>query len=152
MKHLTRAIVLLLILSILPLPGQAAEATADSESIIYLDDGSYFTVNTVSMDARTNSSKSGAKEYTYYNANGVAKWKATIRASFLYTGASSICTDCTLSVEIYDDNWQEVSRSTRKSGTTAYADLIMEQKILGITYKEESLTLSLHCDNNGNLS
>lgn len=152
MKYFTRILALILVLSLMPIYGLAAEAPTNDSNIIYLEDGSYIVVEITSADTRASSTKSGNKAYTCHASDGEEMWKATLIGSFTYNGTTSTCNSCYLRLDIYDTNWYEVSRDYRVSGNTAYGDLTMARKILGITYKEETYNFTLTCDKNGNLS
>lgn len=152
MKPITRIVAVLLIFALLPICGFAAEVPTSSENIIYLEDGSYLVVEIFSTETRATSLKTGGKSITYNSSQGEAQWKATILGNFSFNGTTSTCTDCSLRVDIYETNWYEISQETSYSGNTAYAELTMGRKLLGIKVGEETVNITLTCDKNGNLS
>ena len=128
-------------------------ATETEESIVtYFDDGSYIVETIRVVQSRASGTVSGSKEKTYYNDAGVAGWKAVLTGTFTYTGSSATCTAANCNVTIYDSNWYVVSKSASKSGNTAYGNVTMGKKLLGVTVSEVPASLSLKCDGNGNLS
>ena len=116
------------------------------------EDGSYMTERVVSSQTRASGTKSGSKDKVYYNGNGVAEWKVTVSGTFTYTGSSATCTSANCSVSIYNSDWYTISKSATKSGNTATAYATMGEKLLGVKVDEVSTSVSLKCDNNGNLS
>lgn len=72
--------------------------------------------------------------------------------TFTYTGLVSTCSYAVVNVEIVDDAWYVVSKTAGHSSNTATADLVMGQKLLGITVNKETIEMILSCDANGNLS
>ena len=54
-------------------------------------------------------------------------------------------------VTIYNSDWSVGSKSTSRSGNTAYGYLTMNRKIVGGT-QGVPVTVTLSCDKNGNLS
>lgn len=143
-----------IILTALMLSVSLISASAEEGKVIRFDDGSYLVI-TVEADkgfARASQKVTGSTYYNYYSSGGTTEWKATMRATFTYTGSSATCTSVdNLSVNIYDSGWSLVSKSTRRSGNTAYGDVVMERSIIGGT-QGVPVTLTLSCDRNGNLS
>lgn len=152
MKYISKVLAIILVLSLMPVYALAAGGPTGDANFIYLEDGSYLVVEISGIDTRASTTKSGNKSFTYHSSDGTEKWKATLIGSFTYNGTTSTCNSCYLRLDIYDTNWYEVSRDYRVSGNTAYGDLTMARKILGITYKEETYNFTLTCDKNGNLS
>ncbi len=140
----------LLIVGLLPVQAAAAEK---DENVIYYEDGSYsVTVVEKYGTARASGTVSGTKVRNYYSSANVLQWKAVLDATFTYTGSSSTCTRVnSLNVTIYDSDWSVGSKSTSRSGSTAYGSLTMTLKIIGGT-QGFPVTLTLSCDKNGNLS
>lgn len=152
MKQFTRLLcVILLCAVLLPNSAMAADVTHSSD-IIYLEDGSYITVELTEIATRALSTKTGKKTYTYKNSDGVEEWRAVLTGTFGYTGTHSSCTSSVCDVTITKDTWYVVSKTTNVSGNSALADLTMGRKFIGITVEKESLSMKLTCDVNGNLS
>lgn len=79
-------LLVVLFLNVWPVVGNAVEGAGN---IVYFDDGSYMTVEIITNDARVSGSKTGIKQYTYYDVDGVSQWKAALTGSFTYTGSSA---------------------------------------------------------------
>lgn len=145
-----------LFLCVLPVQTLATENEVNRD-VTYYADGSYSVVTIAEgeqskVSARATTYRDGTKVYTHYSSSGTVEWRATMRATFTYTGSSATCTSVdNLSVNIYDSSWSLASKSTRRSGNTAYGDVVMERSIIGGT-QGVPVTLTLSCDKNGNLS
>ena len=140
----------LLVVCLLPVQVLAAER---EETVTYYADGSY-TVTTVEkyLTARASGTVTGNETKNYYSSSNKLQWKAVLNATFTYTGSSATCTKVnSLNVTIYDSAWSVGSKSTSKSGNTAYGYLTMNGAIIGGT-QGVPVTLTLSCDKNGNLS
>ena len=139
----------LLLVCLLPI-----QAFAQQREVIRFEDGSYMVV-TVSREAtaaRTTNYARGNRVYDYYSDTNVLQWKAVLNATFTYNGSSATCTSVnSLNVTIYDSAWSVGSKSTSKSGSTAYGYLTMNGKLVSGT-QGVPVTLTLSCDKNGNLS
>lgn len=147
-RALSFVLVLLALISLLP-----ATAYADGpKEIILLDNGDYIVVTTEISPTRASGTRSGSTVYTYIDRNGAAQWKATLTATFTYNGTTSSCTGASCSVTVYESSWYEITNSASKSGSTATANITMGCKVLGITVSKTSCTITLSCDENGNLS
>lgn len=138
-----------MLLCVIPVQSSAAERNLET---IYFEDGSYMTVEVITKSTRASGSVSGSKPYTYYNSNGSAQWKATLSGSFTYTGSSATCTSSSVDATIYNSAWYVSSKSASKSGNTASASVTMGKKMAGVTVMTKTVSLSLSCDKNGNLS
>lgn len=139
---------LCLLATFLPIYASASEVT---EEVIYLEDGSYITVTIIEQETRASGTKSGTKKYTY-NTDGTARWQVVLSGSFSYTGSSATCTSSSCSVNIYDSVWYTVSKSSSKSGNTAYGSATVGRKSLGVTVEKIPVDLSLSCSASGSLS
>lgn len=140
----------LLVVCLLPVQVLAAER---EETVTYYADGSY-TVTTVEkhLTARASGTVTGNETKNYYSSSNKLQWKAVLNATFTYTGSSATCTKVnSLNVTIYDSAWSVGSKSTSKSGNTAYGYLTMNGKLVSGT-QGVPVTLTLSCDKNGNLS
>ncbi|MDY2983051.1 MAG: hypothetical protein SOT00_06725 [Eubacteriales bacterium] len=62
------------------------------------------------------------------------------------------CTASSYTYQIHNSSWSFSSGSASKSGNTATAKGTFARKVLGITVDSKTLTVSLSCDKNGNLS
>lgn len=129
-----------------------ALTNTQADDIIYLEDGSYITIELTWTETRASNTKTGSKTHRYYNSNGVEEWKAVLRGTFTYTGNSATCTAASCDVTITNTNWYVVSKSAAKSGNAAVGELTMGRKFLGITIDKEPISIRITCDANGNLS
>lgn len=143
---------ILLIISMLPICCLAKSIPASTTEIIYLDDGSYITIELTQTENRASGTKTGSKAYTHYSNSGSQNWRAVLRGTFSYTGSSATCTAAACDVTITDTDWYIVTKTATKSGNSAIGELTMGQKFLGITIDKESVSMQLSCDANGNLS
>lgn len=151
MNRFTRVVLaMLLIVSLLPVRTLAVEP--DNTTVTYFEDGSYLVETILTVQARASGTVSGSKESTYHGSDGSAKWKAVLNGTFTYTGSSATCTAASCSVTIYDNDWYTISRSASKSGNTAYGYATIGKKLLGVKVDEVSVSPTLKCDANGNLS
>lgn len=138
-----------LFVNVLPLSGNAAETEL---ATINFDDGSYMTVEIITSETRASGSKTGAKQYTYYDSSSVAQWKAVLTGTFTYTGSSATCTSSSMDVTIYDSSWYVISKSSSKSGSKAIGSAIIGEKTGVTSVAKIPVNLTLTCDANGNLS
>ncbi len=101
---------------------------------------------------RASGTKTGTKTLKIENSNGdtIATFKLT--ASFRYSPSSVSCTSASYSTDISDSRWNFTDASAWKSGANAYGEFTIERKILGIPLDKISKTITLTCDNQGNLS
>lgn len=149
MKRFVCAMVaMVLMVSLFPFP---VFASGDAE-IVYFEDGSYMTIEIISLMSRASEQVSGVKQYTHYGDNGAALWRAVLRGNFLCTGTNATCTHSACDVTIYDTSWYTVSKSPAMLGNKASCDLTMGRKVLGVTVSKVPISMVLTCDANGNLS
>lgn len=151
-KRIARLFALLMILALLPVQALAA---ADDSKVVYYSDGSY-SVTTIETDAcsmaRAASTKSGTVKREHFSSAGDLQWKVTLKATFSYNGSTSSCTSVdNVGVNIYNNDWSMISKSSSKSGNTATANVTMGLAQL-IGTSKVPVTLTLSCDKNGNLS
>ena len=125
---------------------------ASSETIYYLEDGSYIIVTLEQTAARNGSNTSSRTTYSYYSTSNELCWTATLAATFNYTGTSATCTSAICTTKIYNSNWYEISNTTTRSGGTATTNLTMGKSLLGVQIETGSRTITLTCDKNGNIS
>lgn len=142
----------LLLLTMLPVSSFAAAKPVSSEHIIYLEDGSYITVELTQLDCRASGTKRGSKTYTHRSSSGEENWSAVLSGIFTYTGSSATCTAASCDVTITDTAWHVVSKTASPSGNSALGELTMGRKFLGITIDKETISMRITCDANGNLS
>lgn len=147
-RTLSLCIAFFLVLSMIPLQAEAAQY-----EVQYFEDGSYLvTYILTTEDALYSSSKNGSKVNTFHAADGTVVWEVKLTGSFTYNGSSSSCTKASCSVSHYTSDWYTISKSSSKSGNTAYGDATIGEKVLGVTVRKVPVSLSLSCDANGKLS
>ena len=144
-------IAIIMMLSVLPL-ACFAEDSVSKDIVTYYEDGSYTIERIYELQSRSSGTKIGAKEKTHYSSNGQACWKLVVNGTFTYGNGVPICRSSSGSVTIYDSAWYTISKSASKSGASATASATMGQKVLGVTVREASTSVTLTCDGNGNLS
>lgn len=147
-----RAIVLILLFALIPISVFAAPEEAAECSITYFEDGSYLVVELITMDIRSDSTKTSTKNYTYYEGDNTVQWRGTLSATFTYNGTSATCTVSVCTVSITNGNWYTISKSSSKSGNTAYGYLTMGRKFAGVTVEEKSVTMKMACSPTGVIS
>lgn len=150
-KAISVLLVLFSLMSILS-PSVYATNEVDAVETLWLEDGSYVIVSIEKSPARVANTVSGFKTCTGYGGSGQLLWEAKLEATFAYSGGWYTCTTARCDVTIYAGNWYVVSNNTLRSSNNAYTYLTMGSKLLGITVSEESYTIKLTCDSNGNLS
>lgn len=149
-KILTFLVVILLAVSYFTF---TISATADSNAeVVGFADGSYLVIELYPTVSRVTSVKTGNKQYTYYTNNNEEAWRAVLTGTFSYDGSTSACTASSCTVTISKTSWYEISKTVSKSGNTATADLVMGNRLLGLTIGNREVNLTLTCDANGNLS
>jgi len=136
---------------------QAPDSKIVTDYIEKLEDGSYYHItiseNESSSISRSIQTRNGSREITYHDPDGVALWKYTLYGTFQYNpGASSTCISSSYTINIYDDNWENTSASSSKSGNRAIGEATFIKKVLFITTHEENVHATLSCDSYGNLS
>lgn len=151
-RLLSIALLITLLITLLPTNTYAAANLEADTNIIYLDDGSYITVELNWIDNRASGTKTGSKTYTNKNSSGEEQWRAVLRGTFTYTGSAASCTAASCDVTITNTNWYIVSKSATKSGNAAVGELTMGRKFLGITVDKVPVSMRITCDANGNLS
>lgn len=145
-KTFSLALCIILLLSCFVLPVKANVVT--DNNIEYLEDGSYFVIELEELASSRSTTKTFAKEATYYTATGVAVFKIKLTATFTYNyGVSASATNATCNVELYKSAASIIAQNAYTSGKTAYAYTGIDY--LGDTlYKEVKLT----CDKYGNIT
>lgn len=143
---------IIMITSIIAHQVLAASQVNATVEIITMEDGSFLTVELTTTSSRAANTKTGTKTYTYHAADGTVEWKGMVTGTFEYNGSSSTCTVSVCTVTITNKNWYVISKSSSKSGNTAYGYITMGRDFLGVRVDTENLTIALACDKNGKLS
>lgn len=150
-RFLSCMVVLVLVAAMLPIFGSAA---AYGEEVITetFADGSYVTEYVFARQVRVSGTTSGSKVNSYYNSQGILCWQAVLNGSFSYTGSGATCTASSCSVTSYGYGWYTISKNASRSGNTASATVTMGDRSDGVLIDQVSVSLTLRCDKNGNLS
>lgn len=139
----------LFLLVLIPSAPVKAETTTD---VVYFEDGSYVVTVLQEYSTRSTNQKSASKSQKYHASNGELACTLTVHGTFRYDGTTATCTASTYTHQIHNNSWSFSSGSASKSGNTATAKGTFARKVLGITVDSKTLTVSLSCDKNGNLS
>lgn len=140
-------LMIVLLVGVMPIGASASEIKT-----IYFEDGCYAIIELSTNETRASGSKSGSKTYNYYDSSDVKLWKAVLTGSFTYTGSSASCTAADLDITIYNSAWSTQYGYASKDWNKAVGSGMMLKKTLGVTVLRESVSLTLTCDSNGNLS
>lgn len=152
MKRMVWAIICCALISALMIPVASASEMSDDAEVIYFEDGTYLRIVIIESQTRAAGTEAGQKYYDYYSSEGTLLWRVILKAQFSYDGTSSECISASSVVLIENDEWYTISKTASKSGNTATGKVTMGRKMLGVKVDERSVTLSLTCDKNGNLS
>lgn len=134
----------------------------------YQEDGSY-TVTTLSVIIPSNSeseqldlfrdssSITGSKLATHYDSSNKKLYALKSTGTFFYNGSTVSCNGRSYQSYIYDTAWtvENITTSASGSGTTkasATASGTAKKHLLGITIQTASISATVYCDKNGNLS
>lgn len=151
MKGIRLFLAVVLIITLLPVRTLAASNSNIVPKIIYLDDGSYIAISLFISETRSND-KTASKVITFHNSLGSELWSATLHATFTFDGTEYWATASSISVNIQNSNWYEISKSASHSGCGATGNVTMGQKVLGVTVNKESATITLSCSPYGVIS
>lgn len=171
-KKLFSSIVLIVAMCLLPVNFvSAASNKYDAEIepdvyIEYLDDGSYFIVETnidkvvSSLVASTNATSTyttGHAIRTYYTSSGTAVCALKITGTFSYDGSTVSCVGTKSTKYSYNSAWsvEDVSTSHGSSSSTetyARADGKFVKRVLGIVTNRITTHITVYCSKNGTIS
>lgn len=152
-KRLSLFLLTMLFCFTVPFSALAQTNEQTKTDVQYFEDGSYLVVETqdkISLFASGTVNK--AKTGYYYNNDNELQWSVTLDATFTYTGSSATCTKASTSYKIYDSAWKVKEANATRSGRTATGDFLVKKYWLGIITKTVPLTITISCDNNGNIS
>lgn len=153
MKKISTFLLAMLFCLMVPFGAMAQDTKTTDSEVQYFEDGSY-TITTYEEMITPFSSGSAAKgkSVTRYTSDNEKVWSVTLWATFTYTGSSATCTKASTTYVIYDSAWKITKNTASKSGRTATADFVMKKYWLGIITYTVPGTITLTCDNNGNIS
>ena len=118
----------------------------------FVSDNHYYTIELECENIGEKSQQIYTKTLTYYSSSGQKLWEMSLRGVFIFDGISAICIDSYVSYSVYNSQWQFVSKTQTKSGNTASGSVTMKQVILGITVQTITKSLTITCDEHGNIS
>ena len=138
--------------------GVSINACASSDAITtveYFEDGSCIETTIVVKEyisTYATQVKKVEKSISYKDEDGIVCWKATLTATFRYTGSSATCTDSDVTYTVSNSKWKITSATASKSGNTATADITAKRYTLGIPFKTVDRTITMTCSANGTIS
>ncbi len=130
----------------------------DGSCVVYNEDGSYLVVSAVESEEIPSARSSerirfGIKDATLYNEDNEVLWVYTLRGYFSFIeGVSATCTNALDDPDILDNHWSVKESETLCSGNQAIANATFVEKILLITVRTVPVSLTITCDEYGNLS
>lgn len=133
-------------------------SAAPSSVIDYYSDGSYSITeisesnNSLYELFSTNKSKTASKTKKYYSVSGDALWFVKVTGTFQYNGNSSSCTSSSVAAGTYTSSWTINKKTSSKNGATATANATGTRYINSKPDITRTITVTLTCDKNGNLS
>lgn len=96
-------------------------------------------------------SVSKTKYARYYDADGILLWSVYLTAGFSYDGKKAECVSASVSYQTFDSDWKMLSSASAKDGATATGAFSVRQYKLGVPLKTVEKTLTLTCDEKGNV-
>ncbi len=135
---------------------QTVFATPEASSTItYYPDGSYvITTLTIEQSSARSTTKKASQTANAYSSSGSKLYSFTVTATFEINSGSSVkCTSASYSKSIYDSTWSFVSASTsRNNSSTSKASATSKGYFKDSTGKSNTLSPTVSCDKNGNIS
>ncbi|MCI5620492.1 MAG: hypothetical protein MR355_02835 [Lachnospiraceae bacterium] len=142
-----------LIFSLSSISADAAENTDTLTSYEHLPDGSFIvTCTSIDSTARSSGTITAHRTKYYKDASGNNLWSVTVTGTFTYNGSSSQCTNSSVNAQSYNSDWKIYSTNASRSGNTATATGTAQTYYKNTVINTYSLSVSLTCDKNGNLS
>lgn len=135
-----------------------------STNYAYYEDGSYdiivllqITNDNNSFPTRTTYSTTGSRIVTHYDNSHNKLYALKVTGTFLFNNSTVSCSNISYQTYIYNSEWtvENVSTSSSGSGTTkasATASGNGKKHFLGITIQTSSISATVYCDKDGNLS
>lgn len=152
-KKISVTLLTLLFCLTVPFGAMAQDTKTTDSEVQYFEDGSYaITTYEEMITPFSSGSKAEGKTVTRYTSDDERIWSVSLWATFTYTGSSATCTKASTTYVIYDSAWKITKNTASKSGRTATADFVVKKYWLGIITYTVPVTITLTCDNNGNIS
>ena len=104
-------------------------------------------------DGHYSFAKTTTKTRSCYSEDDQLLWEMTVTATFLYDGTGVECTE--VSGEVYiaaTGSWYVISEKPEAAGNTASYTVEFGRSALGVTTSSSSYTVTVSCDEQGNLS
>jgi len=129
----------------------------NAQDIQYFEDGSSLEVVLREDNILTRGTvfyKSGGKTLIFRDNNGNKMWEVSFNVTFkVNQGVSATCTEAYFTAPtIYDSTWRYITNTSSKSGNKASGTITMKKYFMGLPVRTETPTITVTCDNNGNLS
>ena len=127
----------------------------NTTTVEYFEDGSCIETTIVVKEyisTYATQVKKVAKSISYKDEDGIVCWKATLTATFRYTGSSATCTESDVTYTVSNSKWKITSATASKSGNTATADVTAKRYTLGIPVETLNRTITMTCSANGTVS
>ena len=143
----------LLLFSICP-KAVLADSSAES-NIVYYPVGSYVvTTLHIEPSVSRSSNKTASKTSTAYNPSGAKLYSLTVTGTFsINNGVSVTCTSVSYSKSIFHSLWSLTSASTsRNNSSTTKASATATGYFKSTIGETQSLSPTVYCDKNGNIS
>lgn len=154
MKKILNVIVMIMILAVNPITIKGNQVDSDYRTEIeYLTNGD--KIETVFISENTNNrglTKKGTKIVEYKNSNGTVLWKATLTATFTYTGSSATCNTSSISAVSYANTWSITNKKATKNGNTAIGKVTAKQYYIGTAIQTVNKNITIKCSASGTLS
>lgn len=131
----------------------AVRADQNTVQSLHFEDGGSMEIIAINSEPnQAQNSISGTKTIQYRDTNGNVVWEATLNAVFSCLGGRAECMESNCSVTIYDDAWHVAYKTSGEFDDTAITHLKMSYSVLGRTAYIRAFTVTLTCDENGNMN
>lgn len=123
------------------------------------NDGSYIIVNIITIESKDSynanssmSTKSGTKNYSFYNSKSELQWIVSIHGTFNYNGSTSNCIKSSTSSQLINSTWKVKEAVASRKNNSAIGDFVVKHYMLGVPVQTKDVQLTLTCSPNGTLS
>ena len=129
-----------------------ASSNAKTEITYNPDDSYVITTLNISYTAAYSTSKTASKTAVAYSPNGSKICTFTVTGTFeINSGSSVSCTSASYSKNIYDSTWNFISASTSRNNSSS-SKASAKGYFKNATGGSQTLTPTVYCDKNGNIS
>lgn len=98
------------------------------------------------------STKSGTKNYSFYNSKSELQWIVSIHGTFNYNGSTSNCIKSSTSSQLINSTWKVKEAVASRKNNSAIGDFVVKHYMLGVPVQTKDVQLTLTCSPNGTLS